>query len=445
MLLRHQCRALLSRSSHKTIYSNPPCFPLNPRRCLATNPPPDLSDIQDPSVEETVDADVRTESPFDSEGLGGLREQVMGEREPQISKDGGDRGGKRSLSEIDRQMSVAELGLNDVRRVQKREFMKWLIQEGQEYEYFPQHVVMDVEERRVEKARIRAEKKMFACMNAFFNSLTLEEIQTGQLSKEESKRKSRVLRIAKKGRPSKQSVSESQPSSLERLMNGEIATDLTPKQIESKVLSLLKQSDPKLHQLYKNYIDWSDYQIQKRTLWFSFPDLSTHPAYAGVIGRILGPEGLAAEGKDIRASQLREIEEPTIGAAATDADKTEEPPSEARVEETTQPIPERDGDDLAYYYGPRLDPQAQFPVLGFQRTHYLEHNMNPFPMNPEFQPWRPLPHRTRLQMFNAWRAGLGMRNVAWLGGVSWRRVDAVVGIMKREWNFVKQVLSSCIP
>jgi hypothetical protein len=42
-------------------------------------------------------------------------------------------------------------------------------------------------------------------------------------------------------------------------------------------------------------------------------------------------------------------------------------------------------------------------------------------------------------MFDAWREGLGLRNVAWLGGVSWRRVDGIIGILKKEWDFIKKV------
>ena len=42
-------------------------------------------------------------------------------------------------------------------------------------------------------------------------------------------------------------------------------------------------------------------------------------------------------------------------------------------------------------------------------------------------------------MFEAWREGLGLRNVAWLGGISWRRADGIIGILKKEWEFIEKV------
>ena len=35
--------------------------------------------------------------------------------------------------------------------------------------------------------------------------------------------------------------------------------------------------------------------------------------------------------------------------------------------------------------------------------------------------------------------GLGLRNVAWMGGVSWRRTDGIIGILKKEWEFAEKV------
>ena len=399
MILRCQCRRLLSRSSTTTAVQSNHAFPIpSLNRSIHSTPirrAQEIDDDADEGIDDTADAKLG-DFPPSTPSL----ETVTDSRNARFSrgdKSSAPEGGKRTLEQIDMAMSVEDLGLRSVARVQKRQFIRWLKQEGAKYEHFPQHVVMAIEEKRVERARKRAEDRMFKRMNRFYDSLTIEEIKEGRLADTGVRTKDMAPERIDALRPLQVS-----PTPFQKLMSGEEELDdLTTKEIESRVLKLLKQHDEKLHTMYKNYIDWSDYQIQKRTMWFSFLD---RPLDAPVIDRIRGPDPKSL---------------PTSGETTSTETETE---------------------DLAYYYGPRIPEDTQFPILPETKSHYLKPSEDyPFFMNPSFKPWRPISHATRVRMFHAWRQGLGVRNVAWLGGVSWRRADGIIGIMKKEWEFVEKV------
>jgi hypothetical protein len=390
MLLRCQCRRLISKASILPckLYSNKPRPKVALFRQLHTTVPrraEEVDEFDEGSEErEELNDDEISGSPRSLRSI--TREE--GEETPR-GKPRESEQRKMTLLQIDRSMTIDELGLRTVARRPKRLFIRWLIVQGSMYEHFPQHIVMEIEERRVEKARKRAEDRMFARMNKFYNSLTLEEIVEGRLIEEKERKSNMKPEEVDALRPS-----QPEPTPFKRLLTGEEPREMTPKQIESKVLMLLKQHDEKLHTMYRNYIDWSDYQLQKRRIWFTFPDT---PLFADVIERLCGPDPEALESE--------------------------------------QPDPP----DLSEYYGPQLPDDTTFPTVPRSKTHYSYGNSTPFPSNGTFKPWRPIPHSLRLKMFDAWREGLGLRNAAWLGGVSWRRAGAIIGIMKREWEFVQKV------
>lgn len=403
MILRCQCRRLLSRSSTTTTIQSiqyNSAFPIpSLNRSIHSTPirrAQEPDDDADEGIDDTADVELG-DFPPSTPSL----KTVTGSRSRNArfspDKSSAPQTEKKTLEQIDLAMSVEDLGLRSVARTRKRQFIRWLKQEGAKYEYFPQHVVMAIEEKRVEKARKRAEYRMFVRMNRFYDSLTIEEIKEGQLVDTGVRTKGMKPERIDALRPLQES-----PTPFEKLMSGEEELDeLTTKEIESRVLKLLKQHDEKLHTMYKNYIDWSDYQIQKRTMWFSFPD---KPLYAPIIDRIRGPD----------------------------------PESLPTPEETTST--ETETEDLAYYYGPRIPENTLFPILPEGKSHYLNPAEDtPFLLNRSFKPWRPISHATRMRMFHAWREGLGLRNIAWLGGVSWRRADGIIGILKKEWEFVEKV------
>ena len=387
MILRCQCRRLTSLIPCKQYNKNSlPSLSVY-RSSFHTSSirrADEFDDDADPGIDD-AESYAADDLPPSSPKLGDLVHQSK--RNPSI--DDGTR--RMTLAQIDRSMNIEELGLKSVRRSGKREFVRWLMQEGARYEHYPQRLIMDIENRRVEKARKRAEDRMFARMNKFYNSLTLEEIQEGKLNKPEGRTNNMKPEELDTLRPP-----QPEPTPFQRLMTGAEDIRMTPKQIESRVLMLLNQHDGKLHTMYKHYIDWTDYELQKRTMWFSFPRTSK---YGDIIKRITGPNPKKAE-----------------------------PQSPESL-------------DLATYYGPRLPDDTAFPLIPIAKTHYLGASDIPFRLNPTFKPWRPIPHSLRLKMFDAWRERLGLRNVAWLGGVSWRRVDGVIGILKKEWEFVQKVLS----
>jgi hypothetical protein len=291
----------------------------------------------------------------------------------------------QTLEDIDSRMSVADLGLKNMARKRKREFIRWSIQEGNKYEHFPWHVTHEIEERRLRRRRKETEERMFFKMRVFWDSLTMEEIVEFKLGKKRPKRRMGKEEYAlwREKLPS--------PTPLEQLLDGDADIGLTKIEVESRALKLLQRYDQEVHVQYRNYIEYTDYELQKMRLWFSFPDT---PDYAAVVSRLRGPP------------------------------------------EDAEPSP----NDLATYFGPVLSDDVEYPIMPIEKSHYI-HSLaeHPFTMNPTFRPWRPLPHEMRLRMFDAWREGLGLRNVAWLGGVSWRRVDGIIGILKKEWEFVQKV------
>ena len=473
MILRHRCRSLLSRSPFNPLSQNrPPLPPLsfNPHRYLRTtsphqaeNEPPD--DI-DQAIEEIGDLSHNPES--------GSRDVLP--RKPSTSdlfdkrsRDQEDEEkGFQTYDQIDASMNIEELGLKKMTRKAKQSFLRWMMQEGTRYERFPQHILMRLEERRIENARKGSEDRMFQRMNKFFNTLSLQEIEQGKLlvTEEKGQRK----KVEREQQP--------EPTPFQQLVTEQIKMGMNLKQIESKALSLLRQYDQKIHTLYKNYIDWSDYQLQKRRLWFEFPNI---PKYADVIAR-----NRSLTEDEIFEKEQRRMKEKEAAKAAKGQEKVENPgkvkattqkglqldatePATETLSEATELITDGDpknpgkqpvetietvtesellqntvdqppGEDLASYLGPRIDESIKFPILGNPSSNYLaSRNNSPFRLNSTFKPWRPIPHSTRLQMFDAWREGLGLRNVAWLGGVSWRRVDGIIGILKREWEFIEKV------
>lgn len=282
------------------------------------------------------------------------------------------------------EMTAADMGLKRVRRLVRRNFLRWVNQAGRYFEHFPPRLVHLIEERRVEKIRKRAEDRMFARMNTFFNSLTHKEIETRNLQEP-----------TKKVENGPERVSLESPTPFQQLVPKSGDPDLS-KEFESKVLALLKLYDPKTHTMYRNYIEWSDYKLQKYSMRFNFTRVSEEQSNPRDCGDLV-----------TRLTHLQQ----------------HDPNSE----------------DLAYHFGKPFDGDEILPYI--DHVWHWYGRRTPFRTNPTFKPWRPLSHKTRQQMFDAWREGLGLRNIAWLGGVSWRRADGVVGILKREWEFVQQVLS----
>jgi hypothetical protein len=367
---------------------------------------------------------------------------------------------------------------------------------------------------------------MFARMNVFFSSLSLEEIIAGKLAMKTDK-KGRIL-------PNQHRHPQPEPTPFQQVMSGAIVLNLSAKEFESRVLALMSRWSTGLAALYKNYIDWSDYQLQKQRLWFRF---GSQGYYRDVVERLwalnadVAPkDGIEApmelEGGDegnlkfdefgipLNSDRLEEAftsvvrgrggssdteatdmttvldtESETTDIEATSNMETAEAksangqpqeadtPSESNqstiltaeesafiaeqhavlspddapkytvdpMEETVPPTL-----DLGEYLGPKVSTAVPFPFLGTPPSNYVNPILrHPFPFNEHFHPWRPISHSTRLRMFDAWREGLGLKNIAWMGGVSWRRADAIIGIMKREWRFVAEVINppilSCLP
>jgi hypothetical protein len=295
------------------------------------------------------------------------------------------------MAEIDRSMRSEDLDLRTIARNKKRELVRWIKQEGSVHEFLPQHIMLDMEQRRVERIRKRAEGRMFSRMNEFFNSLSLEDIRGAWAAFPTSEAMFEQLASGHGTTP------------FEKVMNIEVRIGTSFVVIRDQLLTLLKQRDPKLHTLYENYIKWCDYNIRKWSIWFSFPD--TH-IYWDLVSRIKNEQPRPLQDEDVEPD-----------------------------------FPDEDTD-------PDIKDKFEYPIPSIPPSNYLgrsENNVSPFFLNETFVPWRPLSHRKRMQMFDAWREGLGLRNVAWLGGVSWRRVDGVVGILKQEWEFVKQVCSPFFP
>ena len=368
MVLRHRCRRLVLLSRIHT----PSC-------CQSLKRPLHTTSLcaKEPSEEDVVPNDDSPPNPLDK-----IREQMSSEQQPAPGQIPGKTFVRTmTLEEIDMKMTAAELGLKKVKRAVRRNFLKWVIQEGRQFEHFPQKLVHDIEERRVEKIRKKAEDRMFARMNTFFNSLTFEEIEEGNLQEP-----------IKKSENEQGRVSLESPTPFQKLMSTSSGS-IRSKDWESKVLALLKIYDPKTHTMYRNYIEWSDYKLQKYAVEFDFRNYFHDSKDCGDLGT--------------RLTHL-----------------SEKGPN---------------SDDLANHFGTPIGDDTIFPSLPRFRQFYGRES--PFRTNPTFKPWRPLSHKTRQQMFDAWREGLGLRNIAWLGGVSWRRVDGVIGILKREWEYVQQVLS----
>jgi hypothetical protein len=272
------------------------------------------------------------------------------------------------------------------------------------------------------------------------------------------------------------------------------------KESESVVLKLLSRSNKSLHTQYKDYINWSDYKLQKQRLYFKFPTDVESPGFRDVLVRFFAINERAEKEQDERdkenviepegeddgevkipdpesLDELLRLERIANGEAEKSEIKTQEqespvetsgsaePASEVTVEINSSEIEsapvanvetsesnqlskkekekeKKEANDLAYHVGPLLPPDSLFLTVPIYKHHYVNPTGDPTPflMNPTFKPWRPIPHSTRLKMFDAWREGLGLRNVSWLGGVGWRRVDGIIGILKREWEYVEKVL-----
>ena len=500
MLLRCQCRALLSRpplnrASHIRHY---PAYRGDVVHPLYARPPPPSkrrrhsepdAEPEELDQEEKPDPKSRKREKLTKEQervLRALQESSRDEVERPLRKP------KRGLESIDPLLTNKDLGLYSGPRKRKRDFIRWMVTSGSKHEFFPQEIAMDIESRRVERMRKNAEERMFKQLNDFFNSLSEEEIEN----------KSLITPLKAAGEKNSRPIYP-HPSPLERILECDRPTSNNAKEIESNVLHLLKRHNKYLWSQYQDYIDWSDYKLQKQTLYFRFPADLESPEFQAVVLRLLAieEEGLKksryrkeektpGEGghrespkpeldgnKDPNSDQLDELiklnrmeteqtrqaedenDGPELSVETSDSEGTsskgnDETTSENEIKDVnTQKISELDSSktlkedpndvDLAYYLGPALPPYTRFPTLPIYKHHYVNPTQNPTPflMNPTFKPWRPIPHATRLKMFDAWRAGLGLRNIAWLGGVSWRRVDGIIGILKKEWEFVEKVIS----
>lgn len=367
MVLRHRCRRLVLLSRTHT----PSC-------CQSLKRPLHTTSL---SAKEPSEQDVPDDDGSPPNALDKIRKRMPLEKQPAIGEIPGETTEKTmTLDEINMEMTAADLGLKKVKRAVRRNFLKWVIQGGRQFEHFPQKLVHDIEERRVERIRKRAEDRMFARMNTFFNSLTYEEILEGNLQEP-----------TKKDKNEQERVSLESPTPFQQLMSP--SNSIRSKEWESKVLALLKIYDPNTHTMYRNYIEWSDYKLQKYAVRFNFENYIDDLKDCGDL-----------------IARLTHLSENGPNSV-----------------------------DLANHFGTPIGAEAKFPSLPEFRQFYG--GTSPFRTNPTFRPWRPLSHKTRQQMFDAWREGLGLRNIAWLGGVSWRRVDGVIGILKREWEFVQQVLS----
>jgi hypothetical protein len=393
-----------------------------------------------------------------------------------------------SLTQLDAGMDDEDLGLKTMRRRAKVAFRRWLMQEAPVLREYPQYLLQGIEEERIEKLRKGSEDRMFSRMNDFYDSLTLEEILAGKLAMKTDK-KGRIL-------PNQKRERHPHPAPFQQVMTGKILLDISAKEFESRVLALLARYDHGLSLLYKNYIDWSDYQLQKRQLWFLFPpkvhyrDVVEHlwKLQPGLEGKLAAEEdaeelseGLHSNEEPwqdeydehgnavpIESSPTLESADMTTESASTEQlyetgttskpSKPETPTSdestiiaERNALKTEMPVPAYKVEpmdppalDLGTYFGPEVGMTVGFPVLPIAASNYANRSLRyPFPSNRLFKPWRPLSHSTRLRMFDAWREGLGLRNIAWMGGVSWRRADGIIGIMKREWQFVAEVMSPC--
>jgi len=402
--------------------------------------------------------------------------------------------GKKGLEAVDATMSNSDLGLYSGPRRRKREFIRWMVTAGSKHEFFPQAIAMDIESRRVERLRKRSEERMFKKMNDFFNSLSEEEIKEGTL-----------VKPPKIGGKIQRRVLYPHPSPFQQLMGSLPPGWEETRESESVVLKLLSRSNKSLHKQYEEYINWSDYKLQKQRLYFLFPtvlfptDLES-PGFRDVLVRFLAiyeQEEKEQEERDKEnviepkgeddgevkipdpeaLDELLRLDRMAKGEAEKSEIKTQEqespvktsgsaePASEGTVETTsseTESAPvdnvetsesnqlsqkekekeKKEAIDLAYHVGPQIPLDSRFDTLPIYKHHYVNPTGDPTPflMNPTFKPWRPIPHSTRLKMFDAWREGLGLRNVSWLGGVGWRRADGIIGILKREWEFVEKVL-----
>ena len=494
MLLRCQCRALLSRPplnrtphiKHYPAYRGKRIDPFN-----FSKPSTQQERYQEPDAEESDNEDYNDVESIEERKTIEERAKKAEAREQreQEEKEKMNKGGKE-LEAVDASMSNRDLGLYSGPRRRKREFIRWMVTSGLKHEFFPQAIAMDIESRRVERMRKRSEERMFEKMNDFFNSLSEEEIKEGTL-----------IKPPKIGGKIKKRPLYPHPSPFQQLMASLPPGWEETKESESVVLKLLSQNNKAVHKQYEEYINWSDYKLQKQRLYFKFPSDVESPGFRDVLRRfyaiylqaekeqeerdkenVIEPEG-EDDGEvkipDPEAlDELLRLERMAKGEAEKSEIKTQEqespvetsgsaePASEVTVETTsseTESAPvdnvetsesnqlskkekkkkeKKEAIDLAYHAGPQLPLDSRYVTLPIYKHNYVNPTGDPTPflMNPTFKPWRPIPHSTRLKMFDAWRAGLGLRNVAWLGGVGWRRVDGIIGILKREWEYVEKVL-----
>src|SRR5271169_3235549 len=200
MILRCRCRSLLSRQSLKPLSYHPLPDPssLNHNRPIhltihrRAKDPLEQADEEGREIDELDESEPEIKGFTEDINLDGPNRRLNNDTAPthtvrQTSLPPASVQTKREMKtydEIDASMSIEELGLKSIVRKQKREFIRWLIQEGNRDARFPQHILMDIESRRIEQIRKRAEDRMFTRLNNFYNSLTFEEIQNGTLSGE---------------------------------------------------------------------------------------------------------------------------------------------------------------------------------------------------------------------------------------------------------------------
>src|SRR5271154_3165827 len=261
MLLRCQCRALLSRPplnrtshiKHYPAYRGKRIDPLNfskpsTQQERYQEPDAEESDNEDYNDVESIEERTRLEARLKKARARGQEESREQEESEKMNKGG------KGLEAVDASMSNRDLGLYSGPRKRKREFIRWMVTSGSKHEFFPQAIAMDIESQRVERLRKKSEERMFKKMNDFFNSLSEEEIKEGTL-----------IKPPKIGGKIKERPLYPHPSPFQQLMGNLPPGWDETRESESVILKLLSRNNKYLHKQYEEYINWSDYKLQKQT------------------------------------------------------------------------------------------------------------------------------------------------------------------------------------
>lgn len=72
-------------------------------------------------------------------------------------------------------------------------------------------------------------------------------------------------------------------------------------------------------------------------------------------------------------------------------------------------------------------------------TNYLDGKVNPFPLNPQFQPQAPLSQRIKDEVYEDWRSGTGLRQLSQKYGISLERVEAILKLQEVRSRWATEV------